>query len=157
MNQNPYQSPNSDVAIEGRGDLIYAGFWVRIGAHIIDTILIIIITWPILFAVYGKGYFNSESIVAGPWDILISYVFPALAVILFWNYRAATPGKILLKIKIIDDKTGGKLTTGQCVGRYFAYIISILPLMLGIFWVAFDKKKQGWHDKLAGTVCIRDK
>ncbi len=41
------------------------------------------------------------------------------------------------------------------IGRYFGYYVSILPLMLGIIWVGIDKRKQGWHDKLAGTVVIR--
>jgi uncharacterized RDD family membrane protein YckC len=41
------------------------------------------------------------------------------------------------------------------VGRYFAYFLSTIPLGLGLIWVAFDKRKQGWHDKLAGTVVIK--
>ena len=80
---------------------------------------------------------------------------PAIAIILFWIYRAATPGKMAISAKIVDVQTGGQPSTGQLVGRYFAYFISALPLGLGIFWVAFDKKKQGWHDKLAGTVVVR--
>lgn len=51
--------------------------------------------------------------------------------------------------------TGGKPTAGQFIGRYFAYLIAFLPLCLGVIWVGIDKKKQGWHDKLAGTVVIR--
>ncbi len=156
MTHNPYQSPDADVTTDDMKELVYAGFWIRVGASIIDTILIMLITWPILFSIYGRDYLNSESMISGPWDILISYVFPAIAVISFWVYRSATPGKIFLKIKIIDEKTGNKLSTGQSIGRYFGYFVSMLPLMLGIIWVAFDGKKQGWHDKLAGTVCVRD-
>ena len=59
------------------------------------------------------------------------------------------------KLKIVDAKTGNKLSVGQAIGRYFAYIPAILPLGLGLIWVGIDKKKQGWHDKLAGTVVIR--
>jgi uncharacterized RDD family membrane protein YckC len=46
-------------------------------------------------------------------------------------------------------------STGQLVGRYLAYYVSIIPFMAGILWVAFDPRKQGWHDKLAGTVVVR--
>ena len=60
------------------------------------------------------------------------------------------------KLRIVDAATGNKMTTGQAIGRYFAYTIAILPLCLGLIWVGIDKKKQGWHDKLAGTVVIRD-
>ncbi len=137
-------------------DLEYAGFWIRVWASIIDTILIAVITIPILLAIYGTQYFESEKLVEGPMDFLISWVLPAIAIILFWIYRAATPGKMAISAKIVDAQTGGQPSTGQLVGRYFSYFISALPLGLGIFWVAFDKKKQGWHDKLARTVVVRN-
>ncbi len=41
------------------------------------------------------------------------------------------------------------------MGRYLGYFASTIPLCLGFLWIAFDKRKQGWHDKLAGTVVIR--
>lgn len=37
------------------------------------------------------------------------------------------------------------------------FLVSLLPLCLGFLWVAFDSKKQGWHDKIAGTVVIGPK
>jgi uncharacterized RDD family membrane protein YckC len=41
------------------------------------------------------------------------------------------------------------------VGRYLGYFVSTIPFGLGLFWIGWDKRKQGWHDKLAGTVVIR--
>ena len=55
----------------------------------------------------------------------------------------------------MDADTGQALSKPQALGRYLAYYLAILPLMLGIVWVAFDRRKQGWHDKLAGTVVLR--
>ena len=138
-------------------DTEYAGFWIRVWASFIDTVLIALITVPILLAIYGEQYLESENIIEGPMEFLISWVLPAIAVITFWIYRSATPGKIAISSKIVDAKTGGQPSTGQFVGRYFSYFISTIPLGLGFFWVAFDKKKQGWHDKLAGTVVVRKK
>ncbi|MGZ8994756.1 MAG: RDD family protein, partial [Burkholderiaceae bacterium] len=46
---------------------------------------------------------------------------------------------------------------GQSIGRYFGYYVSTIPLLIGLIWVAFDSRKQGWHDKLAGTVVVRPK
>ena len=43
------------------------------------------------------------------------------------------------------------------IGRYLGYYVSIIPFCMGLIWVAFDRRKQGWHDKLAGTVVIRSK
>jgi uncharacterized RDD family membrane protein YckC len=137
--------------------VVYAGFWIRLGASLIDSILIMLLTSPIVYAIYGPEYFtDNKQLIAGGWDFLITWVLPAVAVIVFWIYRSATPGKIILGIRIVDAQTGGKPSTGQLVGRYFAYYVSTLPLMLGFLWIAFDKRKQGWHDKLAGTVVIED-
>ena len=135
----------------------YAGLWVRVGATIIDTLLIMAVLTPLLVAIYGWAYFDATNtgFFAGPADFLLSYIAPAVAVIVFWIYRQATPGKMALSIRIVDATTGSAPSTGRCVGRYFAYFVSIFPLGLGLIWVAFDKRKQGWHDKLAGTVVIR--
>lgn len=135
----------------------YAGFWVRTGAAIIDALLIFIVVTPLLNTIYGSGYWLIESFTVGVWDVILNYVLPAIAVILFWVYKSATPGKMAVKLIIVDAKTGGKPSVGQFVGRYFAYYLSTLPLFLGIIWVGIDKRKQGWHDKLAGTVVLRSK
>lgn len=138
-------------------ELEYAGFWIRVWASIIDTVILLIIIMPLLLAVYGTEYLESEKFLHGPLDFFLSYVFPAVAVITFWIYKSATPGKMAISATIVDEKTGNKPSTGQFIGRYFSYIIAGLPLGLGIIWVAFDKRKQGWHDKLAGTVVVRNK
>ena len=134
---------------------VYAGFWIRVWAAIIDTLLAALILGPILWAVYGKEYFTSDAVIAGPVDFLLTWVLPAVAVILFWVYKSATPGKIAAGLRIVDAKSGDRPTSGQCVGRYFGYYVSLLPLGAGILWVAVDRRKQGFHDKLAGTVVIR--
>jgi uncharacterized RDD family membrane protein YckC len=138
-------------------NLEYVGFWLRVGASLIDTILLLIILLPIIHLIYGPSYWVSDSLVQGPVDFLLSWVLPAIAVILFWIARQATPGKMAIGAKIVDASTGQPASPGQLVGRYFGYYVSMLPFFLGIFWVAFDAKKQGWHDKLAGTVVVRTK
>lgn len=135
----------------------YAGFWIRTGAAVIDSILILIIIVPILSAIYGIDYWLDQSIIKGFWDFMFNYILPAIAIIIFWTYKSATPGKMVLKLRIVDAKTGEQPSTGQLIGRYFGYYISIIPLFLGIIWVGIDKRKQGWHDKLAGTVVIKNK
>lgn len=135
----------------------YTGFWLRVGASLIDTIIILVITYPILVSIYGWEYFEGESIIAGFADFIISWVFPLIAVITFWVYRQATPGKMAISAKIVDAKTGNKPNFQQYIIRYLGYFVATIPLGLGIFWVGWDKKKQGWHDKLAGTVVISPK
>lgn len=137
-------------------NLEYAGFWVRTGAALIDTVLLLLIISPILTLIYGQDYWLGTSFFFGFWDLMFNYIFPAIAVILFWVYKSATPGKMALNLSIVDAKTGGKPSTGQLIGRYLAYYVSIIPLLLGLIWVGIDKRKQGWHDKLAGTVVVRN-
>ncbi len=134
--------------------LEYVGFWARVLAALIDSILIAIVTAPLLYSVYGAGYWNSGDLIQGGWDFLLSWVFPVAAVILFWTYKSATPGKMAISAVIVDARTGGRPSIGQWVGRYLAYIIAFIPLGLGVLWVAFDRRKQGWHDKLAKTVVV---
>lgn len=136
-------------------DLQYAGFWIRVGASLIDTLLVFLLTVPILYLFYGQSYWLDESMIKGFWDVVISYVFPTAAVITFWVYKSATPGKMATHLTIVDAKTGGKPTTAQFVIRYLGYYVSIIPLFLGLIWVGIDKRKQGFHDKMAGTVVLR--
>lgn len=138
-------------------DLEYVGFWPRVGASLIDTVLLLIIVMPIMHTVYGSAYWAGESFILGPADFLVSYVFPAIAVVSFWIARQATPGKMAIGARILDSSSGKAASPGQLIGRYLGYYVAILPVFVGIVWVAFDDKKQGWHDKLAGTVVVRSK
>ena len=141
----------------------YAGFWSRAGATIIDSVLLLVVTAPILISIYGVDYYDLDidpdapirPIVQGPADFAVSFVLPAIAIILFWMRWQATPGKMVISARVVDARTGGNPSTAQCIGRYLAYFPSALMLGIGFLWVAFDKRKQGWHDKLAGTVVIR--
>ena len=134
----------------------YAGFWIRFGAMIIDTLVLIIITVLPLSFIYGEGYLLEDKYIHGFWDLLLGYVLPVVGTIWFWLTYRATPGKIATKLEIVDALTGNNMSKGQAIGRYFAYILSALPLGLGFIWIGIDKRKQGWHDKLAGTVVVRN-
>jgi uncharacterized RDD family membrane protein YckC len=138
-------------------DVEYVGFWARTGAALIDSILLLMIIAPLLYWFYGPQYFAAPESFTGPADLLLNWVLPALAVIVFWMYRQATPGKMVIGARIVDATTGQPPSTGQLIGRYLGYYVSMIPLCLGLVWVAFDARKQGWHDKLAGTVVIRDR
>ncbi len=137
------------------GEFEYVGFWPRVGASVIDTILIMMVMYPLLVAVYGWAYFGSEKLIQGPADVLISIVMPAAAIVWLWLKRGSTPGKDAISAKIVDAKTGNPPTLRQSVIRYLGYYVSTIPFGLGLVWVAFDARKQGWHDKMAGTVVVR--
>lgn len=137
-------------------EVVYVGFWLRFLTFVVDSALVMVVAYPVLIAVYGRAYLAPTTLgPRGAVDVLVSWVFPAVAVLLFWIYRSATPGKMMLRARIVDARTGAPPSTGQLIGRYVGYYLSTLPLGAGLLWVAFDPRKQGWHDKLARTVVIR--
>ena len=162
-------------------ELEYVGFWARFGAFVIDSLLVMVILVPVLGWLLGAAGLHSpqaagdlsdlleqmsahptqslltSTFSASPADFLLNWVFPAIAIVLFWIYRQATPGKMAIGARIVDAKTGGPLSTRQSIVRYLGYFVATIPFFLGLLWVAFDPRKQGWHDKLAGTVVVRPK
>jgi uncharacterized RDD family membrane protein YckC len=139
-------------------ELEYVGFWLRVWAMLIDTALLMIALIPLrLFFLRGERYSSWDAIGGAPADLWLSVILPAVAALAFWTYRQATPGKMAIGARIVCAKTGGTPSLAQFIIRYLAYSISTAVFMLGWLWVAFDSRKQGWHDKLAGTVVVRRK
>lgn len=83
-------------------------------------------------------------------QLFIFCVFSGLC----WHYWSATPGKMLLRMKIVDAKTEGPMTPKQIGLRLLGYWPSCFLFFLGALWIGIDKKKRGWHDFIAGTVVI---
>ena len=61
----------------------------------------------------------------------------------------------LLGLQVVRDVDGGRITWGKALLRYAGIVISTVVLFIGLIWVAFDSRKRGWHDLMAGTVVIR--
>jgi len=138
-------------------ELEYVGFWARVGASLIDTLLMCLITLPLLHVIYGAAYWDNTNFIAGPADFVISYLLPAAIILVLWNRISTTPGKMAVGAVIVDARSGGRPSPSQLFVRYIGYFVSTLPLFLGLIWVGIDARKQGWHDKMAGTVVVRRK
>ena len=137
--------------------LHYAGFWLRVLANLIDSVIVAVLIVAVIAALYGTSELGSAtSDLEGALGTAVQIVL-AVLIVAFWRYGGGTPGKMLLSQRIVDARTGKQPSTRQLVGRFFAYMVSALPLGIGFLWVAFDRRKQGWHDKLAGTVVITDR
>jgi len=132
--------------------LDYAGFWQRALAVLIDTLLVVVISMPVIVVAFGAEYFSLDP-ARRAWDVL-TWLLIGVVVVGFWRYYGATPGKLALGLKVVDARTGGQPATGRLVLRFLCYLVSALPLYLGFLWIAVDRRKQGWHDKIAGTVVI---
>jgi uncharacterized RDD family membrane protein YckC len=134
------------------------GFGLRLTALIIDGVLVGILTFTLGFVVgllimlskvYGEGQFYPTERLIVVSGILISFFYFAA----FWAKSGQTPGKSILGIKVISTD-GSQLGWGKAFLRYVGYIINVIVLSIGFVWIAFDKKRQGWHDKIANTYVI---
>lgn len=138
----------------------YVGFWKRFVAALIDVMILLIIVVPIEWAIYGGDYFalllGGKTLAVDFW---VQFVIPLAALILFWRYTKATPGLLAISAKIVDATTLAPASAGKLVVRAIALAVMlalIVPLGIGLLWIGIDRKKQGFHDKLARTVVVYD-
>ena len=157
---NPYAiTPQADL---GQADnrsgaqLRYAGFWIRVAASLIDTIVLLLVILPLMFIIYGGDVLSQGNVSNGFWDVMISYVLPAVAYITLWVLVGGTPGKRLLGLRIVNESTLQNLSWAAATLRYLGYFVSMFLLFIGFLWVAFDKKKKGLHDHMASSIVIYD-
>ena len=134
----------------------YVGFWARFWAMMVDTVVLLMVIYPIFYVIYGDAFFHKASDFTLA-NTFINYVIPFFAILLFWHYKSATPGKMILKAKIVDATSFEQPSTKQFFIRNLGYLVSLIPLGLGYFWAGWDKRKQTWHDKLANTVVVQPK
>lgn len=158
MTDNPYAAPVHGVdrhvvheTTSGGRDFHYMGFWKRVLASIIDNILLGIACLPLMFLLYR--IIEKDETAELTYNLLSTVVSIAV-VLLFWQFKQSTPGKMIFSARIVDAQTYGKPSFGKLVIRYIGYIPSTLVLLLGFVWVAFDKQKRGWHDMMAGTLVV---
>jgi uncharacterized RDD family membrane protein YckC len=136
----------------------YAGFWIRVVAVFIDSIIVgalrYAITIPLglegLFRQLRPGlfyaYFSSASLIGTLLGIAY-YVY-------FWTQHGATPGKMALGLKVVRPD-GSPISVGQAVGRYFCYILDSIILCIGFAMAGWDPEKRCLHDRLCDTRVIR--
>jgi len=112
-----------------------SSFWERMGAAFLDVVLVSIIgSWvggpPLAFLV-ALAYF------AG-----------------MWAWKGTTVGGIVLGLKVVR-LDGTPVTFAVALVRALAAAFSVIVLFLGFLWIAWDGEKQGWHDRIAGTVVVK--
>lgn len=87
--------------------------------------------------------------------VLLVFAIQMLYHAVLWAWRGGTIGQLMLGIQVRREVGGGRIGFGRACLRYVGFLISGWILCLGFIWVAFDRRKQGWHDKIAGTLVVR--
>jgi uncharacterized RDD family membrane protein YckC len=72
-----------------------------------------------------------------------------------WLLMSRSPAMALVGLRIVREEDGGRLDPARVAVRFGGYYLSSAFLLVGLIWALFDARKQGWHDKLAGTVVVR--
>lgn len=144
--------------------VLYAGFWVRFVAFVIDWILVSFVVWPVI-GIMGLVLGFAGDAVSMPMvgvhmvRLIVSLVFGA---IVNWIYEAAlessskqaTVGKMALGLKVTDLE-GRRISFARATARHFAKILSGMMLMIGYIMAGFTLRKQALHDMIAETLVVR--
>lgn len=133
----------------------YAGFWRRVGAYLIDVILISVAVSILLFIVQ---LFNLLDGLSKKEIENVEYVFQLVIAFIYVttmesSHLQGTYGKHMLKMKVTDGN-GERISFGRASIRHISKFLSAILVFIGFIMVAFTKKKQGLHDKIAETLVI---
>ncbi len=147
-----FQKVREGVVPQAIGTFAPAGFWIRFCAKFVDGIITGIIGLPfnLIFGFRPRGAMPDMLMQQGML-MGIGFVIGIAYYVFFVGRFGATPGKMLLKIKIIRAD-GGNVSYGLATGRYFAELLSGCPtLLIGYIMAAFDDEKRALHDRICGT------
>ncbi len=146
-------------------DVKYATFGDRFLAFLLDNLMLGLLLAPFLWMLLRADFQGAtldpfalaeqvSASMSSPLGYLINYGGPLLYFVLFWKYKSSTPGKLMLDMTIVDATTGATPSAGRLLIRYVGYYVNVLTCFIGFIWIAFDKRGQGLHDKMANTVVI---
>jgi uncharacterized RDD family membrane protein YckC len=127
-----------------------AGFWIRVGAYLIDAVILIVINFIVglILGLVGLGKTAVPS--------AVGFIIGIAYFVYLWSASGGgqTIGQRALGLRVIKTD-GTQLDFGRSLLRYVGLIIASIPIGLGLAWVGWDPQKQGWHDKIAGTYVVK--
>lgn len=139
-------------------DFVYAGFWLRFVAALVDGILMWFIVGIPLFLIMAAGNGGAFDQI---WEEM-QLPMNVLSILVGWLYNAlmetsqyqGSLGKLAVGIKVVDE-SGRPVSFGQATGRHFAKIISGMICMIGYLMAGFTERKQALHDLMAHCLVVR--
>ena len=167
MPDSPYTPPRAalvsgNAAVHG-GEVVYAGFWKRVAANVIDSFVVGIVG-GIIGAIIGGiigAVFGLNGGLGGGGFLAIQLVTNLVSITITAGYYAwfhssanqATLGKMAIGIKVVRTD-GEAISFARGIGRYFAFLLSSLILGIGLLMAAFTERKQGLHDMICDTLVV---
>lgn len=157
------QEPQTGIV---NGQVKYAGFLKRFLAIFIDGIILMSINFIVqlplglMGAVISSGDDAGTEMAAVATQGLASMIGVVVNLaysVGFLTAKGATPGKMALGLVVVNTEHGKISLTKALLRETVGKFVSSFVLLLGYFWVIWDEKKQGWHDKIAGTLVVEKK
>jgi uncharacterized RDD family membrane protein YckC len=136
--------------------LEYAGFWIRLGATLIDLVILLLVIFPVYisFSPNHSVSFTNISLTSIVIFCVLGLMIKIAYFVVFWVWKGQTPGKMALGIKVIRTKNN-QLDWTHSFLRYAGYVVCALTVFLGFILIAFDSHKQGLHDRIADTYVVK--
>jgi len=148
----PWANVYSDVIASSTSGHAYAGFWIRFIAYFVDSLIVGIPMAVISIGFLGGGAASqSQAYMSSANLVYLAITFGYF--VFFWTL-GSTPGMRIFGIRVADQSTFQSIGVGKAILRYVGWIVASFCCAIGLIWAAFDSRKQGWHDKLGGTVVV---
>jgi uncharacterized RDD family membrane protein YckC len=145
-----WQAPEPEIG--PAPGVAFAGPGARLVAYLVDIIIVTVAV--IVIAILG-AILTFVLPVVGILSLIVGIgVVPLIYFPYYWSRSGQTPGMTMMGIKVVRDRDGGPVTSGQAVLRLLGYWVSGAVFYLGYIWIFIDKRKRGWHDLIAGTVVV---
>ena len=135
----------------------YASWFKRVGAYLIDALLVGVAYFPaIIGVIISSGGSDSLGTFLTVLGALLSFA------VFVWNtcLRAGRTGysigKGVLGIKLVGERSGEPIGPWMAFLRYLCHIVDALPLYLGYLWPLWDEKRQTFADKIVHTVVLNE-
>ncbi|MHB1523461.1 MAG: RDD family protein [Candidatus Dormibacteria bacterium] len=123
----------------------FAGFWARAGALWIDSVALVAgnvaLTMPADGAHLG----------------FLLWLSPVAYFVGFWGSAGRTPGMWIAGVQVVREEDGGRLGFRRSLLRLAGYFVDLTSVGAGFAWAAVDRRRQGWHDKIAGSLVLRSR
>jgi uncharacterized RDD family membrane protein YckC len=152
----PWANVYSDVIASSTSGRAYAGFWIRFVVYLIDSLILSVPIAVVTVALLGGGAAIQDPTQVQATSRVVNLIYLAISFgyfVFFWT-RGATLGMRLFGIRVADQTTFETIGVGKAILRYIGWLVSSFCCAIGFIWAAFDGRKQGWHDKIGGTVVI---
>ena len=138
---------------------VYAGFWRRFVAFSVDMILVQVTAGTLVTLALWLNGASSEDLSGEALQVLGGLGTAAVFIPYFslCHFRwGRTPGQRFMRVRVVSAATQGGLGLGRAIGRSLAFFLTYGFFMIGLIMAGFDSKKRALHDRIAGTLCLKD-